>query len=144
VLLLVPGLARRMLRRTRVRRIRSGDAGGVLAWTELQHTSLDHGIPVPITETPRAFAGRLERLWTLDPASSQALERVLLALERSRFDRSNVWAETLADDLTLVLRALHANASVGIRLRATFAPTSLFAALGTVLRGERRARTMVP
>lgn len=144
VLLLVPGVARRILRRTRVRRIRSGDAGGVLAWTELQHTSLDHGIPVPITETPRAFAGRLERLRTLDPASSQALERVLLALERSRFDRSNVWAETLADDLTLVLRSLHANASIGIRLRATFAPTSLFAALGTVLRGERRARTMVP
>ena len=144
VLLLVPGGARRMLRRTRVRRIRSGDAGGVLAWTELQHTSLDHGIPVPITETPRAFAGRLERLGTLDPASSQALERVLLALERSRFDRSHAWVETLADDLTLVLRALHANASVGIRLRATFAPTSLFAALGTVLRGERRARTMAP
>lgn len=144
LLLLVPGVARRMLRRWRLRRIRSGDAGAGLAWTELQHTSLDHGVPVPVTETPRAFAVRLERLGTLDPASAAALERVLLAVERSRFDRSSGRAETLADDLHLVLRWLHGSASVGIRLRATFAPRSLFTELGAVVRGERRARTLVP
>lgn len=144
LLLLVPATARRMLRRSRVRRIRSGGAGAVLAWIELQHTSIDHGIAVPVTETPRAFAGRLEKLTALDPGSSEALERVLLALERSRFDRSPVWTETLADDLTGVLRALHAGASIRMRLRATFVPTSLFVGLGAVLRGERRARTIAP
>ena len=142
LLLVLPGVARRMLRRSRMRRIRSTGAG--LAWIELQHTSLDHGISVPATETPRAFAGRLERLGTLDRASTEALERVLLALERSRFDRSPAHGETLAADLTVVLRSLHASAGVGIRLRATFAPTSLFASLGALLRGERRARTIAP
>ena len=144
LLLLLPGVARRMLRRSRVRRIRSGGAGAGLAWIEVQHTSLDHGIPTPITDTPRAFAGRLERLGTLDPASTEALERVLLALERSRFDRSPVRADTLAADLTRVLRGLHGGASAGIRLRANFAPTSLFATLAAVLRGDRRARTIAP
>ncbi|TFB68106.1 transglutaminase domain-containing protein [Cryobacterium glaciale] len=140
LVLVLPGVARRMLRRSRLRRIRSTGAG--LAWTELQHTSLDHGIAVPVTETPRAFAGRLEG--TLDPASMEALERVLLALERSRFDRSPAGGDTLAADLAVVLRALHASASVGIRLRATFAPTSLFASLGALLRGERPARVTAP
>ena len=144
LLLLVPGAARRMLRRWRVRRIRSGDAGAGLAWLEVQHTNLDLGVPVPVTETPRAFAVRLERLGPLDPASAAALERVLLAVERSRFDRSSGRAETLADDLALVVRGLHAGASVGIRLRALVAPRSLFTVLGAVLRGERRARTIAP
>ena len=142
LVLVLPGAVRRMLRRSRVRRIRGLGAG--LAWIELQHTSLDHGISVSVTETPRAFASRLERLGMLDSASTEALERVLLALERTRFDRSPVMGETLAADLTLVLRALHASASVGIRLRATFAPTSLLATLGALLRGERRARTITP
>jgi transglutaminase-like putative cysteine protease len=144
VLLLLPGLARGMLRRSRVRRIRSGAAGGDLAWIELEHTSLDHGMPVPITDTPRTFAGRIKTRVTLDPASSAALERVLLAVERTRFDRSEVRTETLADDLTLVLRAVHASASVARRMRAVFAPASLLTGLGAVLRGERRARTVAP
>ncbi|WP_104126939.1 DUF3488 and transglutaminase-like domain-containing protein [Cryobacterium sp. Y57] len=144
LVLLLPAAARRMLRGSRVRRIRSGRAGAGLAWTELQHTCLDHGIPVPVTETPRGFAGRLERLRAVDPAQTEALARVLLALERSRFDRSQASSETLADDLTLALRAVHDGASVGIRFRALFAPTSLFATLAAVLRGERRARTIAP
>jgi len=142
LLLLLPGAARRILRYSRLRRIRSGSAGGGLAWIELQNTSLDHGIQVLVTETPRAFASRLERLGTLDSASAAALERVLLALERSRFDRSKVGINPVADDLTLVLRALHARANFGIRLRATGAPASLFALLGALLRGERRASTI--
>ncbi len=154
MLLLLPAAVRAMLRDSRVRRIRSGSAAAGLAWIELEHTSLDHGIPSPVTETPRAFAGRLEQGGTLDAASLEALERVLLALERSRFDRSpstqsqssqsTVRAETLAADLTRVLKTLHAGSSVGIRVRAAFAPASLFAALAAVLRGERRAPTIAP
>ncbi|WP_146066081.1 DUF3488 and transglutaminase-like domain-containing protein [Cryobacterium sp. Y82] len=144
LVLLLPAALRRMLRGSRVRRIRSGRAGAGLAWTELQYTSLDHGIPVPVTETPRAFAGRLERLRAVDPAVTEALERVLLALERSRFDRSQASSGTLADDLTLALRGVYGGASAGIRLRAIFAPASLFATLAAVLRGERRARTIAP
>ncbi|WP_104134940.1 DUF3488 and transglutaminase-like domain-containing protein [Cryobacterium sp. Y62] len=143
LLLLVPAAARRMLRRWRVRRIRSGDAGAGLAWIELQHTSLDLGVPVPVTETPRAFAVRLERIFPLDPALAAALERVLRAVERSRFDRSPGRSKTLADDLVLVVCGLHGG-SVGIRLRATFAPRSLFIVLGAVLRGERRAAPIAP
>ena len=131
-----------MLRGSRLRRIRSGRAGAGLAWIELQHTCLDHGIPVPVTETPRAFAGRLDRLRAVDPAQTEALARVLLALERSRFDRSQTSSGTLADDLALVLRGVYGGASAGIRLRAIFAPTSLFVILAAVLRGERRARTI--
>ncbi|TFD23506.1 transglutaminase TgpA family protein [Cryobacterium lyxosi] len=144
LVLLLPAATRRMLRGSRVRRIRSGRAGAGLAWTELQHTCLDHGIPVPVTETPRVFAGRLERLRAVDPVQKEALARVLLVLERSRFDRSQASSETLADDLTLALRAVHDGASVGIRFRAIFAPTSLFATLAAVLRGERWARTIAP
>ncbi|MDJ0349168.1 DUF3488 and transglutaminase-like domain-containing protein [Cryobacterium sp. PH29-G1] len=156
LVLLLPGTIRRMLRRSRVRRIRSGEAGGALAWIELQHTSRDHGIAVLVTETPRAFAKRLLHLGTLDPVTAAALERVLLAVERSRYDRpptrpsaqsvaredDPAWA--LADDLIRVLGAVHAGARVGIRLRATIVPTSLFAGLGAVLRGERRARPSTP
>ncbi|TFD88823.1 transglutaminase TgpA family protein [Cryobacterium serini] len=144
LVILLPAAARRMLRGSRVRRIRSGKAGAGLAWTELRHTSLDHGIPVPVTETPRAFAARLKRLRTVDPAVMEALERVLLAFERSRFDRSQASSETLADDLTVALRGVHGGATVGIRFRAIFAPASLFATLAAVLRGERRARTIAP
>ncbi|WP_104084320.1 DUF3488 and transglutaminase-like domain-containing protein [Cryobacterium sp. Y11] len=142
VLLLLPAAGRRMLRRRRLRRIRSGEAGATTAWTELQHTCRDQWIPVPDTETPRAFAARLERLGTLDAATAEALERVLLAVERSRFDRAGAPAPTLAEDLTRVVRALTRCASVGIRLRAVVLPASLFTALGALLGGERRASTI--
>jgi transglutaminase-like putative cysteine protease len=144
LVLALPGLVRRMMRHSRVRRIRSGQGGAGLAWTELQQSSVDHGIAVPATETPRSFARRLELYRSLDSASALALERVLLALERSRFDRSTGHSDTLADDLTLVVRALQDSASVGIRLRASFAPGSLLSAWGTVLPCDRRARMAAP
>ena len=152
LLLLLPGAARAMVRRSRLRRIRSGRATANLAWMELEHTGLDHGIPSPTTETPRAFAQRLKLLGTLDEASLESLDRVLLALEQSRYNRYRPvqsWspqsigrAETLALDLVRVLRRLHSGANTGIRLRATVAPTSLFAAVAAVLRGDRPARTV--
>ena len=143
-ILLLPGATRRLVRRLRVRRIRSGGPVAV-AWNELENTSLDYGISVPVTDTPRAFGRRLERLGELDSSSREALHRVLTALERERYDRlprddSGDRAESLAADLIKVLRAVHDGASTGRRVRALVVPASLLATLAAFLRGEHRVR----
>lgn len=142
--LLAPGGTRAIRRARRRYRIRSGRGGPADAWAELCDTAIDHGVRVSDTETPRELVARLSTLPGLaggpgaDPSSDggAALERLLVATERHRYDRPGRGeapeaGAALADDLDRVIRTIHSGADRPARWRATALPASLWpAALG--------------
>lgn len=134
-ILLIPGIARRILRRVRIRRITSGQGGASEAWAELTDTALDHGIEVSDRETARSLAGRLAPLTAPadEPGHSAtaALDRLLLAAERASYGRPGTGSHPdgqreLVADLELVLSALHSRAPRRVRLRSSLLPASLW------------------
>ncbi len=142
-LLLLPAvmrMARRMLRR---RRILSGHSGAAEAWREVSDTAVDHGVFVRDTETPRELAARL-RVQVGRPGTgegegtaAEALDRLLIAAEHSRYGRPGVEGQDarspdLLADLDLVLRGIHSGSDWRLRVRSTLMPASLWRI------GERR------
>ncbi len=134
VILLIPGVTRRLLRGIRMRRITTGSRGAKDAWVELTATALDHGIQVNETETARSLASRLSAVMAktgaADGPESAALERLLVAREQASYARPDAGRPdgqpALAADLELVTRALHAAASRRVRWRAVALPASLW------------------
>ncbi|MBZ4487977.1 DUF3488 and transglutaminase-like domain-containing protein [Microbacterium sp. cx-55] len=79
-LLLLPALAR-ALRRTRQRvAARAGDA--VAAWSAVQSAAIDLGIPVPPSESPRAFGARLVGSHGAD---ADAVHTLVAAVEQASY-----------------------------------------------------------
>jgi transglutaminase-like putative cysteine protease len=137
-LLAAPGLARRIRRLLRMRTIATGRRGPSAAWRELTDTAIDHGVAVRDTETPRELAVRLTGLMgergEAGEVSRTALQRLLVAEERSSYDRpapgggaagGDAGARRAAD-LAVVLRAVHSAVSTGARWRAVLLPASLW------------------
>jgi hypothetical protein len=131
LLLLVPGLWRRLRRRRRRALLAAGAADAALAWRELADTAVDHGVPVSDTVTARELAAQIQaRTGVGDtPEVRDALERILVATERAHYARRTAapWpaAPSLLDDLDTVVRAVHRGSSAAERLRAALLPTSL-------------------
>ncbi|MGA8852347.1 MAG: DUF3488 and transglutaminase-like domain-containing protein [Aeromicrobium sp.] len=118
-MVLTPGLLRRARRSWRLREtVRSPEP----AWREIEDTARDLGVRTSSTDTPRGFAGRLRERAGLD---SSALDRVLGAVERSRYAESPVPSADAAPDARLVVASLAAGARRGARLRANLLPRSL-------------------
>ncbi|MCU1443940.1 MAG: hypothetical protein JWQ59_2090 [Cryobacterium sp.] len=138
VLLLTPGAARLLRRRSRMRRIASGRGAAPDAWVELSDTALDHGVEVTDRETPRSLAGHLRVLAVPDGSDdadgsrvADALERLLVAEERASYGRAGgasqaVGGALLEADLAMVIRALHTRAPRRVRWRALLLPASLW------------------
>ncbi|WP_166785504.1 transglutaminase TgpA family protein [Cryobacterium cryoconiti] len=139
-LLLVPAAVRVTRRRLRRRGILRGPDGAGVAWREVSDTAVDHGVEVRDTETPRELAGRLRRLVESRPGPAggteqesvnEALERLLVAAERSRYARSSGTGDTarsaaLAADLDVVLRGIRSGSERRARVQATLLPVSLW------------------
>ncbi|WEO75930.1 DUF3488 and transglutaminase-like domain-containing protein [Cryobacterium sp. SO2] len=135
LILLVPGVWRRLRRRRRRALIVHGRADASLAWRELADTAADHGVPVHDTLTARELSAdiRARRGIGDTPTVRDALERLLVATERTRYARTMAPAEAgsprppdgTVDDLDLVVHALHRGSSVAERLRAVLFPASL-------------------
>jgi len=137
LLLLAPAAARILQRGRRLRLISSGAfsrrAASMLAWQEVSDSARDHGFSLVETDTPRALATRLAQLVGVRSSAAPALDRLLVGLERVRFDRSEqdelardpqAHAE-LGADLAEVTRAVAESVAPGIRWRARLMPRSL-------------------
>jgi transglutaminase-like putative cysteine protease len=132
--LFAPALARAVVRRARLLRLRTGRGTATDAWREVQDQALDLRMPAPAADTPRAFASRLSAIDGLGEPERGALARVRAAFERESFGRPGssagfpLPAETgaaLAGDAHLVVTALAAVAPLRVRLTAALLPASL-------------------
>ncbi|MDX6275988.1 MAG: hypothetical protein QOJ72_116 [Nocardioidaceae bacterium] len=119
LLLLVPWLLRVARRRWRMR---PGARSPDRLWRELEDTALDFGIPASIADTPRGFAGRLR---TRPGVDAEALDRLLLRVERSRYSREGSGGNSGAQDLQAVIASVRSGATKTERLRASALPRSL-------------------
>lgn len=131
LLLLTPAVLRRIRRRTRLRRLTDAWGGASVAWDELRDTARDLGWPVPVTETPRAFALRIQEA-VADTPGADAIARLLAVRERDAYGPpSRATAVGLADDLERVLDALEGAAGRAARWKAALIPVSLIPAAWT-------------
>lgn len=131
ILFFLPLIVRQTRRGRRRALVRAGEADAGVAWRELTDTARDHRIGVYGTETPRALAARLGALPAMGGSAERAaLERLLVAEERERYDRRPV-SGVRADgsqregDLAVVIGAVHAGATRPTRVLATLLPGSL-------------------
>jgi hypothetical protein len=124
--LLTPAIVRRIRRRSRLKRLSTDPDATWTAWSEVRDTAQDIGWSVANTETPRGFAERLALALTT-VAERDALERLLVAVERNEFGPPGPRARpaSLADDVSLLIRALKWDAGRLGSVRATLLPVSL-------------------
>lgn len=135
-------LTPRLLRAGRRERRLAG--GPEEAWDELRATALDLGLPWPSGRSPREVGrivvehlgdrfdpDRPERPRTgpdADPRATQALERLVAALERERYARpgSTVRSSALAEDVRACCASLAAGVTPRTGRRARWLPRSLW------------------
>ncbi|MEV7395925.1 DUF3488 and transglutaminase-like domain-containing protein [Aeromicrobium sp. NPDC092404] len=118
-LLGLPALLRSARRRWRLSR---AGASVEPLWRELEDTARDYGLPFSPTDTPRGF---ISHLGGRDGIDREALERLLLRVERSRFARSAAMDGDGTYDLRAVVASLAGGASRAERWRAVALPRSL-------------------
>jgi transglutaminase-like putative cysteine protease len=123
LLLAVPGAFRMLVRRRRVRRMLRGPDPAAAAWEELRDTARDFGWSAPDSETPRAFAARLQPSLGDDAAALGILRG---SVEVSAFGRPDAEGISVAE-LTAVRRAMARSHDWRTRLRVQLLPPSLLA-----------------
>jgi len=99
-------------------------------WAEVRDTAVDLGLPWPAGRSPREVGGALvDRLAPVDGAAD-ALERLVLAVERSRYARPGTVATLERTDLdadgALVVAALEAAVGRRAHRRARWLPRSVW------------------
>lgn len=139
VLLALPFLVRELRRRRQDAAARGGDAAA--AWQAVQEAAIDVGIPVPASETPRAFARRLVEE---HGAAASEMNTVLLAIERASYSRAGTrsyWmGDAAADAAGSVRTSLLASVPPSRRILALLAPRSLVIRPGSVYAGTAPVR----
>ncbi len=130
-LLCAPRLTRSTVRRRRWARAEGGDIEP--AWSELRDGAVDLGIGFDDRATLRGAGRRLRPRVDHDQAGVDALNRLVLGVERARFARSrSVPADAAGQhrqDVETVLAVLAYGRSRGQLLRATWLPMSLIPSL---------------
>ncbi|MDX6199167.1 MAG: hypothetical protein QOJ79_2318 [Actinomycetota bacterium] len=109
-----------------LRRRRRWHTGGALAgWEQVRDDAIDIRHVWRAADSPRAAAAALAQRHSLDAGAREALSRVALAAERSRYARDG-FADTagLYDDAAVVRAALHAGIGGVARWRAWLLPPS--------------------
>jgi transglutaminase-like putative cysteine protease len=119
LVLLIPWLLRLLRRRWRMR---PGARSPDRLWRELEDTAQDFGIPASLADTPRGFANRLRGRPGID---TDALDRLLRRVERTRYSRDGFHEDSGVQDLRLVISSVQSGASRAERLRAAALPRSL-------------------
>ncbi|BCB88030.1 hypothetical protein Psuf_053430 [Phytohabitans suffuscus] len=95
------------------------------AWAELLDTMVDYRVPIDLTETPRATAGRLVRDDLVDGPAAEAVRLLGQAEERARYARDPLQAGRLGEGLRTVRKALASRANRRTRLAARLLPPSV-------------------
>ena len=126
LLLALPALARRAIRRRRLRGL--GHPGGAAdAWLEVLATGADLGVGPRDERSPRDTEAALAAAIGTGPAARSALRRLRSGIERQAYGPA---AQTANEaDVGLVLQALAAGATRWRRFVAAAAPRSLLARL---------------
>lgn len=120
VLLVLPRLLH-VLRRRRRWRTRGAPAG----WQQVYEDAIDVGHVWRPADSPRAAASALAQRHAFDARTREALGRIALAVERSRYSRDgSVDTTGLYDDAAVVRAALRAGVSRVARWRAWLLPPS--------------------
>jgi hypothetical protein len=116
-------MIRAIQRAVRLRRLERGQPLADTGWREVLQTARDLGKPVADTATPRVAARALA-----GSVPVPALAGTLSAIEREAYapPSSLVPGQRSADQVREVLSGLHAGASLRARLRALFAPRSIW------------------
>lgn len=129
-----PLVAREVRRRQLDASARRGDAAA--AWQSVQDAAIDLGIPVPASESPRAFANRLV---AEHGAPADAMGVVVVAIERVSYSKAGVRSYWMGDDAAdaaaAVRAALLASVPPARRILALLAPRSLVIRPGSVYAG---------
>jgi transglutaminase-like putative cysteine protease len=135
--LVSPALVRKVWRRRQLAAARAGDVGS--AWTVVQDTAIDLGIPVPPSESPRAFGARLV---AEHDAPAEAVRRLVSAVEHASYAPVGLVASgrtrsdpSTADVAASVRAALQGSVPVSRRVLAAFAPRSLLIRAGSAAAG---------
>ncbi|KUJ54601.1 transglutaminase [Streptomyces albus subsp. albus] len=132
LLLVVPLLPMVWRRRLRSRRL-NGSRGRtpqdaaertLAAWHELIDTGWDFGVLPDDSQTSRTAAARIIEARGLDLAAAEAARRVAEAVEQVLYAPRPRPLAGVADDVRLVIGALHTSADRRTRLRAQLAPRS--------------------
>lgn len=135
----LPFLGRELRRRQQDTAARRGDAAA--AWQSVQDAAIDVGIPVPASESPRAFA---RRLIVEHGVPAHEMNAVLVAIERVSYSRAGTRSYWMGDDAAngaaAVRAALLASVSPARRILALLAPRSLIIRPGSVYAGTVPAR----
>lgn len=129
--IVLPGLLREARRRRLRGAARAGD--GASAWLALQELAIDLGIPVSSSESPRAFAHRIERAHGAPPGDVAVL---VAEIERASYaggDGRSPRGDELARALDTVDAALRAAAPRARRMLARTVPFSLVVRPGSAL-----------
>jgi hypothetical protein len=144
---LVPGAVRRARRRRRL------EGGAEAAWAELRDSALDLGVGWPMSRSPHE-TGYLLSAWFgpepdgaplvrpprgrgMAPGAEDALDRIVLTLERVRYARSaDDIPGALADDVRTCITALEHGCTRSALRRAHWFPRSL---LGRARRAAAQA-----
>jgi hypothetical protein len=126
LLLLIPAMRRRLDGAARLRTATAGDA-----WHEVLAVAEDLGVRAPPTLTPRETAHALAPI-----AGGEHLDRLRTAVERENFAR-DAGSGVDADDVREVTMRLHADATLGRRLLARFAPPSVWRRILRIFRLDR-------
>jgi transglutaminase-like putative cysteine protease len=133
LLLAMPGLLRRFLRRRRLARAAKGEPidAALAAWQELEATCVDLGVAWPVSRTPRQTA--LELTPEVAHLAAPALTRLGIATERAQYARDPELTHGLDADVSTVRVALLERTSSGQRVRAEVLPRSVLRRLGAAL-----------
>jgi transglutaminase-like putative cysteine protease/multidrug transporter EmrE-like cation transporter len=142
LILSIPAVAREVRNRQLAAAARRGDTAS--AWTMVQDAAIDLSIPVPASETPRAFASRLVHDHGV-PA--EAMGELVRAIERASYARYGTRdfgsAERVTDAATAVRGALMGSVAPSRRVLGIVAPRSLIVRPGSVYAGTVPARGTV-
>lgn len=122
--LALPALIRLALSRRRVALARRGSAAA--AWRLVQDSAIDVGIPVPGSDSPRAFGDRLR---DDHGAPAAAVERLVGAVERASYALPGSFGDADGDELTADAAAIRAGLFAAVsaprRLTGRLIPRSL-------------------
>lgn len=132
LVLAVPGVSRRLVRRRRLARMGPGGAEG--AWRELVDSITDLGLPAGRGRSPREAESVIADGVGPSAGARSALRRLRVGYERHAYGPGS--ADGSADDVVTVVRAASDRVRRSRRLLAAAAPRSL---LGTLARSRLRA-----
>lgn len=123
LVLALPAMVNAALTRRRLARAREGDVAA--AWRLVQDAATDLGIPVPESESPRAFGYRLRRR---HGAPAAAVDRLVDAVERANYAPPGSVGdegEALATDAAAIRAGLFSAVAASRRRVARLLPRSL-------------------